>query len=176
MLWEWHQRPHVAPWFAAFMPATYEESVLEWTEMFEGRTPERGFLIVVDGAEIGYIQSYRLNGAPEMSVPLALGRDAVAADLFIAHPEALGRGIGPQVVATFYLRMMDETGLDIGVIDPEIENVRAIRAYEKAGFTFLRVVDTGGRSSEHMMLATLASLETALRSLENSGPSEGSHR
>ena len=164
-LWEWHQRPHVARWFAPYMPETYDECVREWSDMVERRVPERGFLIVVDGREAGYIQSYRLNDAPEMAVPLALGEDAVAADLFIADESLLGRGVGARVVATFYLRMMEESGLEVGIIDPEVENARAIRAYEKAGFSVLRDVDTGGRSRERMMRATRESLEAALRAM-----------
>ena len=161
-VWEWHQRPHVAQWFAPYLPDTYEECVAEWSDMVDGRVPERAYLIAVDDRPVGFIQSYRLNDAPEMAVPLALGEDAVAADVFIADESFLGRGIGPRVVASFYLRMMDKTGLEVGIIDPEVQNVRAIRAYEKAGFTVLRDVDTGGRSKERMMRATRESLEAAL--------------
>jgi aminoglycoside 6'-N-acetyltransferase len=162
MLWEWYQRPHVARWFAPWTPATYQGFVEETGRMITGVDPQRGFLVVVDGVPAGYIQGYRLDQEPEMAGPIALGEDAVAADVFLAEAAGTGRGVGPRVVGLFYVGMMDETGLDVGIIDPEVENARAIRAYEKAGFSFLREVDTGGRMNEHIMLARRADLEAAL--------------
>ena len=162
MLWEWHLRPHVARWFAPWTPATYGEFVEQCTRMVDGLEPQRGYLVLVDGDAVGYIEGYRLDDSPELAGPLALGEDAVGADVFIADPGNTGRGLGPPVVAHFYLRMMEETGLDVGIIDPEIENQRAVRAYEKAGFSFLRDVDTGGRMLDHVMVARRAELRAAL--------------
>ncbi len=164
MLWEWHHRPHVAPWFLPWMPPTQEETLSEWHAVVEGRRPQRGYLVVVNGSQVGYIEGYRLSDDPEVAAQLALDRDAVGADVMIAEENLTGRGLGPQVVASFYLRMMDETGLDLGVIDPEVHNARAIRAYEKAGFAFLRVVDDE-HSKDHIMLATRESIEAALGQL-----------
>jgi aminoglycoside 6'-N-acetyltransferase len=167
MLWEWVQRPHVATWFAFWMPPTREETIALWTAMVEGREAQRGYLMVVDGAQVGYIESSQLSQSQEMTDAIGLGHDAVAADLFIADPGLTGRGLGPVLVARFYLRLMDETGLDVGVIDPEVDNLRAIRAYEKAGFRFLKVTDSGEpRGRDHIMVATRAELEAALRQLQ----------
>src|SRR5438128_948293 len=138
MLWEWTRRPHVEPWWAVWLPDTQAEATREWVAMIEGRSPERGYLITLDSVAIGFIQSYRLAAEKEMADGIGLGEDAVAADLFIADQSLIGKGIGPIVVARFYLRMMDDTGLDIGIIDPEVNNQSAIRAYEKAGFKFLK--------------------------------------
>jgi aminoglycoside 6'-N-acetyltransferase len=166
LLWEWLQLPDVEPWFGYWMPPTREETFALWTAMIEGREPQRGYLMVVDGAEVGYIESSRLSQDEEMAEAIGLGQDAVAADLYIADPEQTGRGVGPLVVVMFYLRMMDETGLDVGIIDPEVTNHRAIRAYEKAGFKFLKMTDTGEpRGREHVMRATRADLEAALGQL-----------
>jgi aminoglycoside 6'-N-acetyltransferase len=164
MLWEWIQRPHVARWWAHFMPPTYEANVTDWTAMVEGREPQRGYLMLIDGAPIGYIEGYRVSDEPTMSKALALSEDAVGADVYIAEPALTGHGYGPLLVGRFYLRMMDETGLDLGIIDPEVGHEHAIRAYEKAGFTYLKVVDNGGpRGQDHIMSARRADIEAALR-------------
>jgi RimJ/RimL family protein N-acetyltransferase len=145
------------------MPATEVEATKEWQAQVDGTSPERGFLITLDGAEIGYIQSYRLNDEAEMRETIALGEDAVAADLYIADPDLIGQGLGPAIVGRFYLRMMDETGLEVGIIDPEVNNHSAIRAYEKAGFTALRVVHyPDSREGDYIMKATRADIERAL--------------
>jgi RimJ/RimL family protein N-acetyltransferase len=163
MLWEWTRRPHVEPWWAHWIPATEAEATKEWAAQVDGTSPERGFLITLDGAEIGYIQSYRLSDEAEMRETIALGEDAVAADLYIADPSLIGQGLGPAIVGRFYLRMMDETGLEVGIIDPEVNNHSAIRAYEKAGFTALRVVHyPDSREGDYIMRATRADIERAL--------------
>jgi aminoglycoside 6'-N-acetyltransferase len=167
MLWEWLQRPHVAAWFAHFSPSTYEGMVQEQAAMRDGTEASSPYLILLDDVPAGYIQGYRWGDFPEITEPLALSGDAVGADLYIADEERLGRGLGPRIVATFYLRLMDEMGLDLGFIDPEVDNARAIRAYEKAGFTFLRVTDSSEpRDRLHLMQATRDDLERALSSLE----------
>jgi aminoglycoside 6'-N-acetyltransferase len=170
MLWEWLQRPHVAAWFAHFSPSTYEGMVQEQTAKRDGTEASSPYLIMLDGVPVGYIQGYRWGDFPEITEPLALSGDAVGADLYIADAELLGRGLGPRIVATFYLRLMDETGLNLGFIDPEVDNARAIRAYEKAGFTFLRTTDSDEpRDRLHLMQATRDDLERALRALEHRG-------
>jgi RimJ/RimL family protein N-acetyltransferase len=168
MLWEWLQRPHVATWFGHFTPSTYEGMVAEQTEKRDGTEPSSPYLILLDGAPIGYIQGYRWGDFPEVTDPLSLNGDAVGADLYIADAELLGQSLGPRIVARFYLRLMDEMGLDLGFIDPEVDNARAIRAYEKAGFAFLRTTDSDEpRDQLHLMQASRDDLERALTSLES---------
>ncbi|HWW09873.1 MAG TPA: GNAT family N-acetyltransferase [Candidatus Acidoferrales bacterium] len=167
MLWEWLQRPHVAAWFAHFSPSTYEGMVQEQMDKRDGTEASSPNLILLDGVPVGYIQGYRWGDFPEITEPLALSGDAVGADLYLADPELVGRGLGPRVVARFYLRLMEEMGLDLGFIDPEVDNARAIRAYEKAGFTFLRSTDgVEPRDRLYLMQATRDDLERALTSLE----------
>jgi aminoglycoside 6'-N-acetyltransferase len=163
MLWEWYQRPHVSRWFAHFMPPTKGETLATWAAMAAGKEPQRGYLMQVDGEPVGYIEAYRLRDSPEMAGPLALEHDCVAADLFLADEARTGHGLGPQLVGRFYLLMMDQTGLDIGLIDPEVGNDRAVSAYTRAGFSHLRVLDVGGpRGRSHIMTATRAEIEQAL--------------
>ena len=163
LLLEWLQRPHVARWFAFWMPPTEEGTIELWTSMLEGRVPQRGYLVVVDGAPMGYVESSRVSEDPDWARTLGVDGEAVAADVFIADLDRIGQGLGASVVRRFYLWMMDETGLDVGIIDPEVDNLSAIRAYEKAGFSFLREVDSGQpRGREHIMRATRADLELAL--------------
>jgi aminoglycoside 6'-N-acetyltransferase len=164
LLWEWYQRPHVQRWFAPWTPPSQTAADELWTAMIEGREPNRGYLISLDGAEVGYIESSRISEDPQWAEAIGLGRDAVAADLFLADESLIGRGVGPQIVVRFYLRMMGETGLDVGIIDPEVDNARAIRAYEKAGFRFHRQIpsDKPGRPGESIMIASRKDLERAL--------------
>src|SRR2546430_2045143 len=132
MLWEWRHRAHVEPWWERWSPHTYKASVKEWQDMVDGAVPQRAYLIRLDGREVGYIEGYRLSEEPEFAAKLGLDHDAVGADVYIAEPGLLEKGIGSRALAMFYLRLMSEKALDFAMIDPEVTNARAIRAYEKA--------------------------------------------
>jgi aminoglycoside 6'-N-acetyltransferase len=164
MLWEWRHRPHVEPWWESWAPKAYEASVEELTAQVAGTKPGQPYLVTVDGRPVGYIEGYRLSQDPEYWNALNLGHDAVGADVYIVDTDYLHQGLGPLAVGLFYLKMMDETGLEHALIDPETRNKSAIRAYEKAGFTFHRDIELGDPPSlDHIMLADRSSLEAALR-------------
>jgi aminoglycoside 6'-N-acetyltransferase len=55
-------------------------------------------------------------------------------DQTIGIPEMLGRGHGSAFIAQHVQRLFDE-GAPVVCTDPDPQNARAIRAYEKAGFT-----------------------------------------
>ena len=55
-------------------------------------------------------------------------------DLSIGVPELVGKGHGSAIVRQFTEELFEE-GAPRVIIDPDPTNARAIRAYEKAGFT-----------------------------------------
>lgn len=167
-LWEWHHRDHVARWFLPWIPNTHDDAIADWMAMIEGRDSAHGHIVVVDGTDAGFIMGYRVGDEPEVAARLELGENAVGADILIADPGLTGHGLGPRVLAQFYLRLLDETGLGLAVIDPEVENRRAIRAYEKAGFVFFRELpDSIAGHTCQWMRARRAEIETALHRLDS---------
>ena len=108
-------------------------------DMIERRDTTRPFIFRVDGRDCGYIQVWIvadqliepwLTKAPWMR---ELPEDAVGVDLSIGDAADLGKGIGSRVLAAFVAKLRDEGHRTI-VIDPDPANLRAVRAYEKAGF------------------------------------------
>lgn len=100
-----------------------------------------GFRVIIeyDGKPIGYGQIYRLSG--ELLDEYACPDDGLvtyAMDQFIGEPWYWGRGIG----SSFLMLMTDYLKRDKGarrvLLDPHKSNPRAIRAYEKAGFTAVK--------------------------------------
>ena len=66
-------------------------------------------------------------------------------DQFIGEPDMLGRGHGSALIRAHVERLFAAGAPAVGT-DPDPENARAIRAYEKAGFIRLReAVDTEGQ-------------------------------
>ena len=96
------------------------------------------FTIVVDGAVAGMIQ-YGEETDPKY-------RHA-SVDLFV-DPAVRGRGVGPEAIRRV-VAMLWERGHHRITIYPAVENVAAIRAYEKVGFRRVGVMrsyerDAGG--------------------------------
>jgi aminoglycoside 6'-N-acetyltransferase len=73
-----------------------------------------------------------------------------AIDAFIGEPEMLGRGHGARFLRLLVERLLSE-GAPVVAIDPGVSNLRARRAYEKAGFRAGPVVETGEGPAVLMM-------------------------
>lgn len=109
----------------------------------------------IDGRPAGEIQSYRIDDHPEYAAMVDLGEPAIGIDLFIGEPGLVGRGHGPELICRFLRDVaFPRYGIDLCVIGPARSNASAIRAYEKAGFRFLKMyveLDTG--EPEHYLMA-----------------------
>jgi aminoglycoside 6'-N-acetyltransferase len=86
---------------------------------------------------VGYLQFYAADPAEYQFE----GRGKVyALDLFIGEPEYWGRGIGTQFVRLLLCCLFEEKGADWVILDPHVDNGRAIRAYEKCGFRKIKLL------------------------------------
>lgn len=105
----------------------------------EGRDTTRPFIFFHNGEPAGYIQYWFVNDevdaghAAETTWLLKVPREAVGVDLSLGRPELLGRGVGTAVLRAFLAKLFAE-GHETVVIDPDEDNARAVRAYEKVGF------------------------------------------
>ena len=82
------------------------------------------FTIIVDGAIAGLIQYW------EESVPKYRHAEI---DLFL-DPALHGRGVGAEAIRQVIAILFGERGHHRITIDPAIDNIAAIRCYEKVGF------------------------------------------
>jgi RimJ/RimL family protein N-acetyltransferase len=62
-----------------------------------------------------------------------LPSESIGVDLSIGRPEKISKGIGSKALAAFVAALREE-GHQTIIIDPDPNNARAVRAYEKAGF------------------------------------------
>jgi RimJ/RimL family protein N-acetyltransferase len=102
----------------------------------------RAYIALADGQPIGFIQSYVPFGAGDGWWPDETDPGARGIDQFLAHEADLGRGLGTAMVRAFVERLFADPAVTKVQVDPAPENARAIRAYEKAGFARVGVVDT----------------------------------
>lgn len=105
--------------------------------------PPGGFRLIIEyvGAPIGFGQAYRLSGEmfDEYDYP-DTGRAVFAMDQFIGEPEYWNRGIGTEFLRLILAYLEDELGAERILLDPHKNNLRAVRAYEKAGFRIIKAL------------------------------------
>ena len=134
VLRRWLDNPHVREWWGE--PDTALDKI---RVMVDGRDTTRPFLFSCDGEPAGYIQCWTVGdevaggNAPDAPWLLDLPKDAIGVDLFIGEPGQLGQGIGTVAMRAFLARLFAE-GVKTVIIDPDETNLRAVRAYKKAGF------------------------------------------
>ncbi len=148
-------RPHVRQWFDDVPTAAYpDDTISEYRAALGGEDPTDMYVIELDRRPIGVVQSYRIDDHPEYAAQLELGRPAVGIDLFIGEPGLVGRGHGPALIRAFLRDVaFPRYGVDMCVIGPTVSNVAAIRAYEKAGFRFLKTyLEPDSREQEHYLM------------------------
>lgn len=133
MVKEWLRREHAREWWG--------DPEEEWDLLAEaleigGCWPN---IIELDGEEIGIIQYWRVKEARgevddcEEIWLESLDDAVIGVDITIGPARYLGKGLGSRAVRQLCERLRDEGHKEI-VIDPDIRNARARRAYQKAGF------------------------------------------
>lgn len=92
---------------------------------------------------IGYLQYYHLPDLPEnvrQQYCLETLDHVYGIDMFIGEPDYWNRGIGTKVLSSAIEYIFAHLSAAAIVIDPDVKNLRAIRCYEKCGFTKIRLL------------------------------------
>jgi RimJ/RimL family protein N-acetyltransferase len=142
-----------------------DDTIADRLSAIRGLDPTDYHVIMLDGRPIGEIQSYRIDDDPEYAAQVAVGRPALGIDLFIGEPDCIGRGHGPALIRAFLRDIaFPRYGVELCVIGPTASNAAAIRAYEKAGFRFVKTyLEPDSREPEHyLMELTRADLDAAV--------------
>ena len=96
-------------------------------------TPQMTMRIVsCDGRPFAYAQDYEVHAWPQEHLE-HLPQGSRAIDTFIGETDMIGRGHGSRYLRLLAERLVRE-GAPLIAIDPGVDNVRAQRAYAKAGF------------------------------------------
>ncbi|MDP9252028.1 MAG: acetyltransferase [Chloroflexota bacterium] len=142
-------------WYHDVAAETYpDDTISDYRLAIRGEDPTDHFVIELDGRPLGLIQSYRIDEDAEYAAMVALDRPAIGIDLFIGEPDLIGHGHGPALIRTFLRSVaFPRYGVDLCAIGPARSNVAAIRAYEKAGFRFLKTyLEPDTREPEHYLM------------------------
>jgi len=89
---------------------------------------------IAEDLPIGYIQYYNIDDfSHDTSLPENIPELSAALDFYIGDPEHLGRGYGAKVVKEFCEEIIWQH-FDACFVDPNVNNIAAIKTYKAAGF------------------------------------------
>jgi aminoglycoside 6'-N-acetyltransferase len=125
LLTAWRARAHVRRWWGP--PAVEPEA----EKLAEPRVAM--WIAERDGAPLAFLQDYRVaDWSPHHLDDLPAG--ARGLDLYIGEARALGLGHGHRILCQ-HVEGLFASGVPAVGIDPHPDNPRAVRCFEKAGFT-----------------------------------------
>jgi aminoglycoside 6'-N-acetyltransferase len=152
LMLRWHNTPHVRAWWQ-LDPRTAEEIEEKYGPRVDLPSLTRGYIMLYDGQPVGFIQEYLIRDYPEYADAIQVDDDAAGVDLFIGEEAYVHRGLGPILLRAF-LHDVVFARPDVGccVIGPAESNASAIRAYEKAGFHYLKTIQVPGEPEPEALL------------------------
>ena len=130
----WLAMPHVVEWWGD----TDEQYTLVSGDLAEPAMEQ--FIVSTHDRPFGYLQSFDLIAWPDAAFS-DQPRGTRAIDQFIGEPDMIDRGHGSAFIRAFTEKLF-AAGMPRVITDPDPENGRAIRAYEKAGFHKDKIVET----------------------------------
>ena len=130
---QWLETPEVARWWGhADEQYALVSGDLDHPDMDQ-------FIVVFGEQPFGYIQCYLLSTWNQCFGPQPSASRGI--DQFIGEPDMIGRGHGSGFIRQFVDALLGQ-GIPRVVTDPDPDNIRAVRAYARAGFHSERLVDT----------------------------------
>jgi aminoglycoside 6'-N-acetyltransferase len=134
MVRRWLETPHVAQWWH-----NPDEQFALVSEDLDHPAMDQ-FIVAAHDRPFAYLQCYDPDAWPEGGLgthpPGTRGIDQ-----FIGDIDMIDRGHGSALICSFVDDLLKK-GTPLVVTDPDPANIRAVRAYEKAGFQKIRLVNT----------------------------------
>lgn len=149
LLTHWLQQPHVR----AFWDDGERDEAAVMAHYFDEEGDMEQLLFFLNGVPVGFLQCGRVSDDHECAHLRSPEGETWAMDILIGEVNQTGLGIGAQVIRAFMAWWQAQhPGIRRWLIDPSPRNTRAIRAYAKAGFTFLSPLVVDGEEFQIMSL------------------------
>lgn len=138
LMFDWLNRPHVAEIWDG--PMTQNQVIERYKKNIQDPNIFC-FIVEYKNKPIGYIQNYNANLVGDGWWP-GEPKGTWGVDQFIGEEDLIGKGLGSLFVQEFSDQMLNSSQVNRVITDPAPQNSKAIRAYEKAGFTKLGIIQT----------------------------------
>ena len=135
----WQSEGEVAMWYWDLQEEPKDVLIQRWAEKVTSTDDVTDrYVINVNGQDIGEIQDYVVDSDPAYAAEVGISNCA-GIDVLIGEPEWRNRGVGTGVLSAYVKGIVFlRPGIKTCIIDPEPRNHRAIRCYEKVGFSHVR--------------------------------------
>ncbi len=145
LIYKWLHEPHVHEWYEKEQENTLQEIIEKYGKKVRREEPTDSFLVLYENNPAGYIQTSKVKDWPTFAAIVDNSQSAATVDVFIGNIEFIGKGFGSQSIKKFLKEVVFRyPGISTCYVDPEPENLRAIKSYEKVGFKYLKTVQING--------------------------------
>ncbi len=143
LLLKWLKNPSVQEWYENREGLDLESIQAKYKPRTTGESHVHAAIIEWQKEPVGYIQFYETRQETDYNLkePLLQEANTWAIDIFIGEPELHGKGIGSRAVSLMIEYLIQTQKAQKVIIDPDVKNERAIKAYEKAGFKKLKILE-----------------------------------
>lgn len=128
-LHKWCQNEFVYEWFEQRI-LSYNEIVNKYKTKLKEKKQDL-FIIQADNVDIGLVQIYKF----ENDITIDTDDNTYEYDLFIGEEEYLDKGIGKEIVNKVNDTIFNKYKASSIILRPFRRNIRAVKCYEKCGFT-----------------------------------------
>ncbi len=152
LLQKWLAASHVKKWWHEDLNAEGIEA--KYGPRVDGQEPTHVYVILQNKKPIGLIQWYLWSDYPAHAAQLGAESTAAGMDLAIGEVDSVGKGLGSAVIKEFVDNIIFTESTATAVIaDPEEQNTRSYRAFEKAGFVAQKTMQLQGEDFHRIVVS-----------------------
>lgn len=130
MLFNWLKVPHVKEYWYQNESFTYKQIQEKYSKRLNEDVVD-SYIIQKSGIDIGFIQTYIIDEPGSFKV----NGKIKGLDLYIGEIDFVHKGYGKDIIDKFVkYYIFNDPSIMFAGIDPEVDNITAIKAYQKSGF------------------------------------------
>ncbi|MBQ8425114.1 MAG: GNAT family N-acetyltransferase [Clostridia bacterium] len=106
-------------------------------------------IVMCDDTEIGYIQSYPVEGNGAWINKVKIYDNMVSIDYFIGDVNYIHKGLGVKMILAYINKYLKNNIYDYALITPDPENIASNRCAIKCGFEYIKTVNIPYNNSKN---------------------------
>ncbi|WP_035397915.1 GNAT family N-acetyltransferase [Exiguobacterium sp. OS-77] len=122
-------------------PFTLQQVIDKYEPRVNGEIPVAPYIVELEDEPIGFMQRYLITDEQKEAFGYPANFIIIGMDQFIGYPELFNKGIGTKMIKLFVEDIARGKEVNRIILDPDVSNLRAIKAYEKCGFQKVKKIN-----------------------------------